>query len=275
MTLHPIEDTLARLAGVDEHFRSQLLTKPDAQAGWRSAAEITMAGTPHLDGILAHVALRYKVITRPPAVSLWFGQYAFGVMTVAIACYLVEQRVPDLTSANVQVRFDGDGNPAAFAWCGRSFAALPEDPAAHHPDCMVFSSRKALREHLLNQIITHLTPLVEALRVLSSFGRPALWALAADSSASAFTWIAELLGDTALGLEEARAFSAAPSLLHRKRDFIPVEHCGLTYTMLDRVSCCLYFKVEDGDYCSTCPHRPPEERVGMIKNWLEKQAAEQ
>jgi hypothetical protein len=69
-------------------------------------------------------------------------------------------------------------------------------------------------------------------------------------------------------LAYARQLAAKPSPLQRKRDFIHVEECGQNYEMVDRISCCLYFKAEGASYCSTCPHRPQEERVALIKSWL-------
>lgn len=273
LNTHPITATLARLATVDEHFRTQLLTEPDAEPGWLSTATLIAPGASHIDELLAHVAAHYKAESLQPAVSLWFGHHAFGVMAVAIACYLVEGRVPDLTPENVWLRFEEDGDLGAFAWRGHNFAAMKDDPDAGHPDCIVLPSRDALREYLRASIIAHFIPIIDALRTRSSFGKPGLWALASDSSASAFTWVAEMLGDVSLGLEEARMFGAAPSPLQRKRDFIHIEHCGLSYEMPERISCCLYFKVEGGEYCSSCPHRPQEEQVERIKSWLEKRAA--
>lgn len=271
--IHPVEETLARLAAVDEHFRLQLLPAPDDMPGWLPSNELSDLGETHLDEILAHVAEHYKSDSRQPAVSLWFGHHSFTVMAVAIAFYLTENRVPDLRPENVWARFEEDGDLAAFAWRGRTFAALPDDPAANHPDCIVLPSRDALREYLRTALVAHLIPLVEALRMRSSFGKPGLWALASDSCASAFTWIAELIGDVSFGVVEARAFNAERSPLQRRRDFIHIEHVGLTYEMTDRTSCCLYYKVDGGQYCSTCPHRPMDERVERIKGWLEEEAA--
>jgi ferric iron reductase protein FhuF len=273
LNTHPIEQTLARLAAIDDDYiRPYLLAGPDAEAGWLSAAQLTAAGAAHLDEALDRVAARYKAEGRQPAVSLWFGHYAFSVMAVAIACYLAERRVPDLAPENAWLRFDEHGDAAAFAWRGRAFVGLDDDPDAGHPDCTVLPSREALREHLRERIIAHLAPLVDALRARSSFGRPGLWALAADSSASAFTWIGELMGDSSIGIEEARIFNAPPSPLQRKRDFIHVEHCGLSYQMVDRASCCLYYKVEDGEYCTSCPHRPRDERIERVRARLEREA---
>jgi ferric iron reductase protein FhuF len=273
VTSHPIEETLARLAAANEDYRTTLLAAPHREPGWLSTAAWAAPGTPHLDELLTQATAYHKASSQQPAVSLWFGHYAFTVMAVAITCYLVEQRVPDLSPENVWMRVETEKDmEPAFAWRGRVFAALVNDPNSTHPDCIALPSREALREYLRASLVAHLTPMVDALRACSSFGKPGLWALAADSAASAFTWIGERIGNPALGLEEARLFNAAPSRLQRKRDFIHVEHCGLHYEMTDRASCCLYYKVEGGRYCSSCPHRPQEERIGMIKNWLERRA---
>jgi ferric iron reductase protein FhuF len=276
-TIHPVEETLARLAAVDEHFRLQLLPAPDDMPDWIPSNKLSDFGETHLNEILARVAEHYKSDSRQPAVSLWFGHHSFTVMAVAIAFYLTENRVPDLRPESVWARFEpstGSGEALALAWRGRTFAALPDDPAAAHPDCIVLPTREALRDYLRSALIAHLIPLVEALRMRSSFGKPGLWSLASDSCASAFTWIAELIGDVSFGVAEARAFNATRSPLQRRRDFIHIEHLGLTYEMTDRTSCCLYYKVDGGEYCSTCPHRPMDERVERIKSWLEKEATE-
>jgi ferric iron reductase protein FhuF len=112
-------------------------------------------------------------------------------------------------------------------------------------------------------------------RANSTLGIPAMWALAADYTASATTYVGRGMQEESRALELARQLSAKQSPLRRKRDFIHIEESGLSYDLVDRVSCCLYFQVEDGHYCSSCPHRSQEERVKLIQDWLAKSAAEQ
>jgi len=272
--VQPFEQTLAQLAGGSEEFRTMLLAEPDAEPGWLSVTELSAEGTPHLAEVLKRVKGHYKTNDKQAPAALWFGHYAFTVAAVPIACYLAARRVPQLGTDDVWVRFEEDGDIGGLAWRNRTFSALTNDPAAEHPDCVVLESQDALRIELRKQIIEHLTPLVTAVRARSSFGKPGMWALAADSAASAFTWVGGLLGDEAGGAAEAGLFSTPPSLLHRKRGFICVEQSGLSYQMLERTSCCLYYKVEGGEYCSSCPHRPEEEQVELIRSWLERRAAE-
>jgi hypothetical protein len=36
--------------------------------------------------------------------------------------------------------------------------------------------------------------------------------------------------------------------------------------------CCVNFRIPGEDYCSTCPHRPREERINVLQTWLAEQA---
>ena len=113
----------------------------------------------------------------------------------------------------------------------------------------------------------------QAVRAQATLGIPAMWALAADYLASAAIYVGRSMDDQPRAVAYARQLGARPSALQRKRDFIHVEACGLHFELVDRISCCLYFKADEGSYCSSCPHRPKEERVALIKNWLSETSA--
>src|SRR5690606_27625663 len=113
----------------------------------------------------------------------------------------------------------------------------------------------------------------EAVRAHSPLGIPAMWALAADYSASAAVYVGRGMDAEAAAIEYARELAARPSPLQRKRDFIHVEECGLHFDMVDRLSCCLYYQVGEGEYCSQCPHLPKEQRAERIRQWLAETAA--
>jgi hypothetical protein len=215
---------------------------------------------------------------RVPA-AFFFGDYAFALLALANACYLLDRRVPRLTPEGVYFRFDEKGNAEGIALKGYSFAALPDDPAASHPDCTVLPTPDALQEFMLEGALSCLQPMTQSVRANSTLGLPAMWALAADYAASAATYIARFLNLHDQGLELARQLAAKPTPLQRKRDFIHIElsvnGCDLRYEMVDRTSCCLYYQTEEGHYCSTCPHRPETERVERITKWLTEEATKQ
>jgi hypothetical protein len=275
VALHPIEQTLARLAEANEHFRLRLLSKRDDKPGWISIADLATIGTPQMAEVLERVASHFKMQDKHAPAAFWLNHYAFAVTAVAGACYLAARRVPSLEPGEVWVRFAKDGDMAAFAWCGRTFTALATDPDASHPDCITLDSAEGLRARLHTQLLDHFTVLLDGLRECTTFGKPGMWAIVADECSSAIAWVGELVGAREAGLAEARAMAAASTKLKRCLDFLHIENCGLDYTMAERSSCCLYYKSESGtaQYCSNCPHRPQEERIQLIKDWLAKRAS--
>ena len=268
---HPIEESLNKLALLREQGRGLLMTEPDPGSGWLSVADLATESV-HMDGLFKRIQAHYKTQKLRPPAMFWFGHYAYTVEIIIFACFLIERRVPDLSLDQIHMRFDERGDIENMAWTGRAFAALPDDPHARHPDCTVLPTREALRGYMQERLIANFTPVVDSISKYSSLGRPGLWEIAADYSAFAFTWLGELMGDESLGVEESRLFSAHASRLSVRRDFIPIEHLGHTHYMLDRTSCCLYFKVQGGSYCHSCPHRPLEERIRMMKEHMEEAA---
>jgi len=273
MTSHPIEQTFAKLASLRSDRSSWLLTQTDSQPGWLSAAELA-AESSHLKEIIGRTASHYKSENLRAPATLWFGHYAYGIEIIAFACFLIDRRVPDLSSSKLFVRFAEDGDLESIAWAGRSFAALPDDPDASHPDCIILPTREALREYMHKQMLDSFANMIDSVSAYSKMGRPGLWAIAADYAAYSFTALGEIVGNEALGVEESRLFSESKSKLSTKRSFIPIEHVGTTHYLLDRTSCCLYYQVDGGGYCHSCPHRPLDERIELVKRHMEEEHAE-
>lgn len=271
MRLHPLEESFARLATLHADRRSWLLTEKDSQPDWLSAADLA-AESSHLGSVLTRVASYYKATGSQPPVMLWFGHIAYTLEVVIFACFLIERRVPDLSPSNIHIRFDENGFVENIAWMGRSFAALPDDDGASHSDCIILPTRDALHEYMHRRLFELFTSLINSVSAYSKIGKPGLWEIAADYSAFAFATLGELMGDESIGVEESRLFSRVNSKLSVKRGFIPVEHIGTTHYLLDRTSCCLYYKVEGGGYCSSCPHRPLDERIELVKKHMEEEA---
>lgn len=269
---HPITATLARLAELREDNQDWLLTKVDSEEGWFSAADLA-ADPPRLQDALTRISQHYQVKSLRPAAALWFGLYAYVMEAVAYACFLFECRLPDLSPGKISLLLGESGYVSRVAWRGRTFAALSDDPDASHPDCIPFPTRESMRQHLREQLTAGFAPLIDAVSGQSSFGKPGLWALAADYNAYALTWLGELMGNETIGVEESRAFSAVKTPLSTKRDFIPIDHIGTTHYLLERTSCCLYYKVEGGGYCASCPHRSMDERIELAKKHMEEEAA--
>ncbi len=272
--LHPVERSLKNLEFLREDGQGLLMPGTDSQHGWLSVTDLVTESVcmeQHFRQLLAH----YKATALRPPAMFWFGHYAYTVELITFAFFLVERRVPDLSTNQLWIRFGTSADIENLVWKGRAFAALPDDPEASHPDCVVLPTLDALREYMQTQLIASLTPLVNSISAYSSQGKPGLWEIAAEYSAFAFIALGELLGDESIGVEESRLFSAGRSKVSARRGFIPIEHLGTTHHLLDRVSCCLYYRVEGGKYCHSCPHRPVEERIDLMKKHWDDTAAKE
>lgn len=269
--LHPIQRSLRRLELLRDHGQGLLMPDLDSRNDWLSVADLVTESQP-MEFLFRQLLSHYKTDRLRPPAMFWFGHYAYTIELITFAFFVVEGRVPDLSPDQVWLRIGENTDIQNLAWRGHRFAALPDDPDASHPDCMVLPTRQALREYMREQLTSHLTPLVDTISTYSSLGKPGLWEIAADYTAFAFVALGELLGDEAIGMKESQAFSAQRSRLSVRRSFIPIEHLGTTHYLLDRVSCCLYYQVGDGKYCHSCPHRPVEERVDLMKQYWSEQA---
>jgi hypothetical protein len=273
MSLHPIEGTLAKLALLREDGRGLFMAEPDSQPGWCSVADLATEH-PLMEDLFKGLLSHYQTTKLRPPAMFWFGHYAYNVELITFACFLVDGRVPDLSLNKLSIRFGKDMDIENLAWHGRSFAALTDDPDASHPDCIVLPTREALRKYMQKQLIANFTPMIESVSSYSTLGKPGLWEIAADYAAFAFAALGEIMGDESLGVRESRLFAEIKSKLSLRRQFISIEHIGSTHYMLERTSCCLYYQVKDGVYCHSCPHRPMDERIELVKKHMEEEAAQ-
>jgi hypothetical protein len=272
MDLSPLPQTFHRLAALHPRFQPLVLTQPDdGPGGWYALADLAGGAQAQLGIILERAVARIAPQDRKTALSQWFTDSIYGLMLGPFGSYLLAARIPDLLPEHTWVRFDTGGKLAGVAWRSPVFYALPDDPHAGHPECQVVASQAALREQLREQMIAQFSPFIEAIRQQSSFGRPRMWALAADYTAKAFLWVGKQLGCEAEAVRESRAFAAAATPLYRKRAFIEVEQDGVTGYMVDRIACCHKHKIKNR--CSSCPDRSRQERIEIILSGLDKTPA--
>ncbi len=269
---HPLLASFDLLRARSSSFGA-LVDAPEGE-GWVELAWLLDPARPELAGLIDGVGAGRKVRGRSiPGLNL-FGGYVIVINALHAACYLLFQRVPLFDAADLSLRFSDGGDILGVAIRSYRFAALPADPAAGHADCTLLESADALRDQLRLQLVALLEPLVDAIHRVARTGKPAMWAMAGDYVAQGFGWIGREAGNQAAGVAEVVKLTTPPSKLQRTRGFVHIEHMGQEYDMVDRVSCCLWYKVPDGGYCSACPHRPMEERVQKIKLWLATVAAQ-
>src|SRR5687768_8506933 len=119
-----LRTTLARIARLGDHY--ELAIAPDGE-GWMPADELVAGGWP-FDEIVERLGGGHGPAARRAIGSQLVLLYLRFVWP-AVAAFALERRVPDVAAANLLVRLDDEGWPAAFALREPRMAVLAEDPA--------------------------------------------------------------------------------------------------------------------------------------------------
>jgi hypothetical protein len=274
----PLAATLARVAALDPHSLAAGLGDPEP--GWFLAAALCDAASGRLAEGLAHATRRHPNAERRAAGAFFVGHYAWYLAGAAIGSYLAERRIPDLSPANVALRYStytwhagdqsGQAESMEVRFVRGHFAALADDPAAAHPDAVLLPSAPALRDWLREALEQHMDPLIDAVHVSTRLGKRAQWNLVADSCARLFQHAGQHLGEAPRGCAEGLAFIQSPASPMRASHtrYLMLECNGHSDTFVERGGCCLYYRVEPGHNCSTCPLRPAEERKQMLLAYM-------
>ena len=149
--------------------------------------------------------------------------------------------------------------------------------AAQHPDAVIVPDVNALRDWLRTSLEAQLTPLIEGINASTRLGRHAQWCLVADSCASLFLHGGTVIKDEAHGLAEGRAFikAAGSPMKNPKTDYVSLQYLEHRDTFLTRGGCCRYYTfAEDGEKCSTCVLRNPEERDQLLLDYMSRKYAQ-
>ena len=270
--------TLARVVAFD--LEQPAAKIGDLEPGWFRAADLLRPDTPHLDEGLARSVARYPGAERRVAGAFFIGHYVWYLAAAAIACYLAERRVPDLAAENVALRYttfmweeegeSGEGERLDLRFLSGHFAALPTDPAATHSDALLLPDEAALRDWLRQRLEKHLAPVIEAISSRTRLGRRAQWNLAADSLAALYLHTGENLGDKAQGCAEGLALVKAigSPLRNPHTGYITLDYQGHCETFRTRSGCCLYYRLEPGNNCTTCILRPEAERNQRLLDYM-------
>ncbi len=267
--LSPLAATIARAAALDQFLTAEV---GPLEAEWFRADALAHAESAVLEEGLARIAAHYPGAERRVAGAFLVGEYAWYLSAAAITAYLAEQRVPDLAPDNIGLRYTtftwedhgevGEGERFDVRFLGGRFAALATDPAANHPDAIVLPHAAALRNWLRVRLEQHLAPVIEAVAARTRLGKRAQWNLAADSCAAVFLHAGQHLGAEERGCAEGLAFvkAAGSPLRNHGTGYVTLACHGHCQTFRTRGGCCLYYRIEPGNNCSTCMLRSTEDR---------------
>lgn len=268
---HPLAHTFARAGAMSPYLKAEV-GAPQGP-GWIAAMEDFTPGALWMEQLIAHTQARFRTTAPVITASAILQGYQWPPISAAIACYLLDRRVPALSLENSRVHYTADFAADALALLDGRFAALPDDPAADHPDAAVVADLDALRVALRRAIETHLDGVIDRLDVCCGCATRGLWLTAADACAGALVWLMQECDprtDMARIEAEVEALIRVPGspLYSRQIGLIRVTYQDCEEIFPDRATCCHWYRTEGGDYCSTCPKRTVEDRTRQLMNYL-------
>lgn len=254
----PLAATIRRAT---EQYRDLEMSFGPLPDGWWRASDVIL-NPEAVSDLLDQVCAIYQIDDRQVAASCLVLGYFWYPMAAAVACYLLEQRVPNLAPDAIAMRSQG-----GVTFLSPSCWVLPDDPAVGEPDVCVAADRDELRRRLVEPFEVHATRLFPTLRAVAPYGIPAMRANYFDRLASVVLWLAELFGDDDLARHEVPAMVA---LLNPKSrtGLVEIEHAGRRRIFLQRGGCCLIYRIPSGEKCATCRLRPAAEREALLRDYL-------
>ncbi|MGW1837777.1 (2Fe-2S)-binding protein [Streptomyces sp. BBFR2] len=238
---------------------------PDG-GGWVGAAALA-AGGEALDTFLswddAQVQRDYGTRARPDVVATFaLHRYAWPACLLITVPWFLHRRVPSLPAADVAFHRD-EGRMAVRV---RSFACLPQDPAAQLPGARVVPDEEALRAAVREAVAAHLGPVLDGFRSRTRRGPRALWGMASDEIVEGLWYLGHLLGEERRAVAELeRLLPGATAPYVGSAAFRELTGPnGEALPTRDRASCCMFYTLRPEDTCVTCPRTCDSDRVARL-----------
>jgi hypothetical protein len=260
---HPLALTFSRIAQINQYIKAQ--TGAPTDEGWVNLVLLFQPDLHELDALVAHTKTKMNITAANLIASCILQNYQWPLIASAVASYLIGCRVPDLSPDNVLVRYSAAYEAEAITYPHGRFFALADDPAAAHADAHVVADREALRSQLRSGIETHLGWVIKQLQARLGCSPRGLWLAVADRCAGTVSWLMQeqntRMGYNAIEAEVNALIRALGSpLVNKQVGLFELTYKTKRHVYLDRATCCYWYKMEDGDYCTICPHRTKEDR---------------
>lgn len=249
-------------------------------ADWLAPAELFAPPATHLTSLIEAIQKRLHTTAATMIGGALIQEYQWPLIASAVACFLVDRRVPDLQPPHVRLRLPTEGTAeeagadhTAIAYTSGRFAALPTDPAAAHPDALILGDEAALRDYLRTGLESHFAWVIAALSAAVGCNERGLWLYVTDRIAGTLAWLMQMQNGqnclTCIDQEAGALLRVAGSpLYHQKIGFFKLTYKERTHVYLDRATCCYWYKQDGGDYCSTCPRRTEEDRNACLLKYM-------
>ncbi|MEM7734448.1 MAG: ferric iron reductase [Deinococcota bacterium] len=269
---HPLQVTLDRAMQLEDYIRFQL--GPVSASDWVTSTQLVHPDSlpKWVNKIQDNLGTESKVIVA----SSLLQRYQWQIIVAGISCYLLDQRVPDLSPDNLRLQLDEEEGVRALALTHGTFTALATDPAANHADVHTVASQEALREVLRQQLEGHFGWVIDQLCTHLGCKPRGLWLTVADRCAATFIWLMQEL-EVATPVDQIEheingvLRVAGSPLNHPKIGVFTLTYKDRSQAFLDRASCCYWYREKDGDYCSTCPSRSQDDRNSRLLEYMSEE----
>jgi ferric iron reductase protein FhuF len=279
----PLDGTLAKLREQGEWYAASAGPIDDWQ-GWTRASAYACddfaAFQPQLDE-----AMRGPVPDKRLHGYGLFGHYAWLMVISALACYLLDRRVPDLSPDDIafrRVKHDGGEDLTQLRYLCPRFFCLPSDSAAAHPDAVIVANEAVLRDKFHQQIETYLPPVMQVIQANTGYIQKAMWAQVSDWVILAVMEYTKLAGRCEQMHTLVQQFAKRDGSPLKMRNGVIALHFNdpntdqaCTEYMLDRATCCQWYRFPEsqGERCSTCPSLLRTDRMKrMTAHYLAERA---
>ena len=267
---HPLVDSLRRAGELGAEYDRP--KRDPGQEGWIKAQSLFQDDDQRLRNFVSAYGRDFvDTDNRHLAASAFTIAYLTRLTYPLISQYVLERRVIDISLSNLEFHTDGQRfNGTALA--SPRFAALPDDPAAGHPDAEIVPDGAALYARLKKQLFDYNFDIViPSLRRAAQASIKVSWNAVAASCAQVFYWLYELTEDTESIVRHAEAFFGDPSSpVYDEVRMELVAHQGKNGYFARRAGCCLFWRIRDEDvYCSGCILLSDEEQTIRFKQLLE------
>lgn len=275
---HPLQQTFTHIHQLNQYIgaRFGMPTQPD----WLSPTELFAPQSPTLAAQIDAMQKRLHTKAVNTIGGALIQEYQWPLISAAVGCFLVDRRVPDLHAEQIRLYVPAtedaekeEEHSARIAFSSGRFAALPDDPAAEHPAATIVPDLDALRDYLRNGLETHFGWVIERLSQALGCNPRGLWLYVTDRVASTLSWLMQeqnkQIGLSGIEPEFNALLRVAGSpLVSKKVGFFELTYKDYTHVYLDRATCCFWYKSDDGDYCTTCPHRTKEDRNAQLLKYM-------
>jgi ferric iron reductase protein FhuF len=247
-----VVDTLARIARLGQGYH---LTIGAGDGEW-----IPAEGLVHGGPLFERVIDRLGAWRGQPAVRRAIGsQFVLLYLRFvwpAVAAFALERRVPDIGAANLLVRLDDAGWPAAFSLASPRFAVLEGDPASDEASLLARNEAELLHWLHARSIDANAAPLVDTVtkRLLTSGS--ALWGNVAAAFAHPLLWhVQHVAPESAAVVRDAEALlsSRDSTKLGDQVRLLRVIQGDDQWTVHARRTCCLRWCLPGEERCDDCP----------------------